>query len=86
MRDLAKEQKNDKQSEQSADSKFLNPVHLLKQIDNAIDENTILVADGGDFVATASYIIKPRRPLSWLDPGAFGTLGRKITSSLYFYT
>jgi acetolactate synthase-1/2/3 large subunit len=33
------------------------------------------VGDGGDFVATASYIVKPRKPLSWLDPGAFGTLG-----------
>ena len=33
------------------------------------------MADGGDFVATASYVLRPRRPLSWLDPGAFGTLG-----------
>ena len=33
------------------------------------------MADGGDFVATASYIVRPRGPLSWLDPGAFGTLG-----------
>ncbi len=30
---------------------------------------------GGDFVGTASYIVRPRRPLSWLDPGVFGTLG-----------
>ncbi|MDX1520472.1 MAG: thiamine pyrophosphate-dependent enzyme, partial [Anaerolineae bacterium] len=28
-----------------------------------------------DFVATASYITRPRSPLSWLDPGVFGTLG-----------
>jgi acetolactate synthase-1/2/3 large subunit len=35
----------------------------------------VLVVDGGDFVATAAYIVKPRRPLSWLDPGVFGTLG-----------
>ena len=35
-----------------------------------------MVADGGDFVATASYIgVRPRRPLSWLGTGAFGTLG-----------
>jgi thiamine pyrophosphate-dependent acetolactate synthase large subunit-like protein len=33
------------------------------------------VADGGDFVGTASYIVRPRAPLTWLDPGAFGTLG-----------
>jgi acetolactate synthase-1/2/3 large subunit len=35
----------------------------------------VVVADGGDFVATASYVLRPRGPLSWLDPGAFGTLG-----------
>jgi acetolactate synthase-1/2/3 large subunit len=35
----------------------------------------VLVADGGDFVATASYVVRPRGPLRWLDPGAFGTLG-----------
>lgn len=26
-------------------------------------------------MGTAAYIVRPRRPLSWLDPGAFGTLG-----------
>ena len=34
-----------------------------------------MIADGGDFVATASYVVRPRGPLSWLDPGVFGTLG-----------
>jgi acetolactate synthase-1/2/3 large subunit len=38
-------------------------------------EDAVFVADGGDFVATASYILRPRSPLSWLDPGVFGTLG-----------
>ena len=33
------------------------------------------MGDGGDFVATASYVLRPRAPLSWLDPGVFGTLG-----------
>ena len=40
-----------------------------------MDDNTILVADGGDFVATAAYTLRPRKPLAWLDPGVFGTLG-----------
>jgi acetolactate synthase-1/2/3 large subunit len=35
----------------------------------------VLVGDGGDFVATASYVLRPRGPLTWLDPGVFGTLG-----------
>ncbi|MFM2419599.1 MAG: hypothetical protein RL385_4322 [Pseudomonadota bacterium] len=40
-----------------------------------LDDDSVLVVDGGDFVATASYITAPRAPLSWLDPGVFGTLG-----------
>jgi len=74
-RDNEKENKNEDQAVQPAGENYLNPVYLLKKLENIIDDNTILVADGGDFVATASYILKPRKPLSWLDPGAFGTLG-----------
>ena len=54
---------------------FVNPVYLCKTIDKLIDENSILVADGGDFVGTASYTVRPRSALGWLDPGPFGTLG-----------
>jgi acetolactate synthase-1/2/3 large subunit len=54
---------------------FLNPLRLLRAMDGVFDDNTVLVADGGDFVATASYSVSPRKPLSWYDPGVFGTLG-----------
>ena len=57
------------------DSKFVNPVSLCRRIDAELPDESIIVADGGDFVGTASYIVKPRGPLSWLDPGVFGTLG-----------
>ena len=53
----------------------LNPLALLQAIDARLSENSAIVGDGGDFVASAAYILKPRRPLSWLDPGVFGTLG-----------
>jgi acetolactate synthase-1/2/3 large subunit len=57
------------------DTEFVNPLSLLKKLDKEIDKNSIIVADGGDFVATASYILQPAGPLKWLDPGVFGTLG-----------
>ncbi len=53
----------------------VNPIALLKALDRFIDDRSILVADGGDFVATAAYTLRPKMPLSWLDPGPFGTLG-----------
>ena len=54
---------------------LVDPVHLLVRLEEAIADDAVLVVDGGDFVATASYIVRPRAPLSWLDPGVFGTLG-----------
>ena len=57
------------------DTDFVNPLAMLQQLDQAIDDDGIIVADGGDFVATASYILQPSGPLKWLDPGVFGTLG-----------
>jgi thiamine pyrophosphate-dependent acetolactate synthase large subunit-like protein len=53
----------------------VNPVAFLRALDRIAAPDALFVADGGDFVATASYILHPRSPLSWLDPGVFGTLG-----------
>lgn len=53
----------------------LNPLKILQTLENVLPDNAILVADGGDFVATAAYNLRPRSAGSWLDPGAFGTLG-----------
>src|SRR5439155_1691556 len=46
-----------------------------KEIDSIVDQDTIIIGDGGDFVGTAAYTVKPRRPGQWLDPGPLGTLG-----------
>ncbi len=52
-----------------------NPVEVCRAIDRRLEKKSVLVGDGGDFVATASYTLRPRGPLGWLDPGVFGTLG-----------
>ncbi len=62
-------------SQAGTETEYLNPLALCREIDRALADDSVLVADGGDFVATASYITSPRSPLSWLDPGVFGTLG-----------
>ena len=71
------EENREKEIQQFSEYKtdFVNPIYLCKTIDKLIDKQSILVADGGDFVGTASYTIRPRSPLGWLDPGPFGTLG-----------
>jgi acetolactate synthase-like protein len=54
---------------------LVDPLHFFLRMEEAMADDAVLVVDGGDFVATASYILRPRAPLSWLDPGVFGTLG-----------
>ncbi len=53
----------------------VDPIYFFSKLEEQMDEDSVLVVDGGDFVATASYILRPRKPLCWLDPGVFGTLG-----------
>jgi len=62
---------------QRADAQYdkINPLELFIRLEPQLAANSVIVADGGDFVATGSYILSPRGPLRWLDPGAFGTLG-----------
>jgi acetolactate synthase-like protein len=72
-RDAEREGEIDRQAE--IPGELVNPVHLCREIDRALAPGSVIVADGGDFVATAAYTVSPRQPLSWLDPGVFGTLG-----------
>jgi len=72
-RDQSREQEIDAQA--AAGGEYVNPLALFRALDAEAGEHAVFVADGGDFVGTASYVLHPRAPLGWLDPGAFGTLG-----------
>ncbi|KNC70697.1 hypothetical protein SARC_16773, partial [Sphaeroforma arctica JP610] len=52
--------------------KLMNPVHLLQKVNTALADDSYIVVDGGDFVGTAAYTLRPKGPARWLDPGAFG--------------
>ncbi len=62
-------------SKTNSGGELIDPLYLFQRLEAKLDDDSVLVADGGDFVATAAYVLKPRKPLSWLDPGVFGTLG-----------
>jgi thiamine pyrophosphate-dependent acetolactate synthase large subunit-like protein len=72
-RDLHREAEIDQQA--AATGEHVNPLALLREVERQAAPDALFVADGGDFVGTASYVLHPRGPLAWLDPGAFGTLG-----------
>ncbi|HRD96562.1 MAG TPA: thiamine pyrophosphate-binding protein, partial [Rubrivivax sp.] len=72
-RDRNREAEIDQQA--AARGEHVNPIALFRALEQVAGDKAVFVADGGDFVATASYVLHPRGPLTWLDPGAFGTLG-----------
>ena len=47
---------------------LINPLFFFQKFDEVIEDKTILIGDGGDFVATCAYIVQPKGPYTWLDP------------------
>jgi acetolactate synthase-like protein len=65
----------DIRSQAAAPVTGVNPLAFLLELERFLENDSLIVADGGDFVASAAYILRPRGPLGWMDPGVFGTLG-----------
>jgi acetolactate synthase-1/2/3 large subunit len=58
-----------------SDARPINHYRLARALAEAIDEDTIVIGDGGDCVALGSKVIPLRKPGTWLDPGPLGCLG-----------
>ena len=52
-----------------------NPLRVCAEIGKRLESRDVVVGDGGDFVATAAYVLKLQWPQLWMDPGPLGTLG-----------
>ncbi len=52
-----------------------NPLRVCAEVGKRLGPNDIVIGDGGDFVATAAYVLKLEWPQLWMDPGPLGTLG-----------
>lgn len=57
------------------DSVPINHFRMGTAINDFIDENTIVIGDGGDIVSACAKVIDITRPGQWLDPGPLGCLG-----------
>jgi len=58
-----------------SDASPIHPARLITEVDRFIDQDAIVVGDGGDFVAFAGRLIERAKPGLWVDPGPFGCLG-----------
>jgi acetolactate synthase-1/2/3 large subunit len=53
----------------------VHPARIYGELLKVLDDDAVVIGDGGDFVSFAGKHIEPLRPGGWLDPGPFGCLG-----------
>jgi acetolactate synthase I/II/III large subunit len=58
-----------------SDAVPIDPLRMCREIRDVVDENMILIGDGGDIVAQASKVVPVKSEGGWMDPGPLGTLG-----------
>jgi acetolactate synthase-1/2/3 large subunit len=59
----------------ASDRTPIHPLRLCAEMARFVDENTVVVGDGGDIVNLAARVLPINQPGQWYDPGPFGTLG-----------
>ena len=53
----------------------VHPARIYGELLRVLDDDAVVIGDGGDFVSFAGKYVEPVRPGRWLDPGPFGCLG-----------
>jgi acetolactate synthase-1/2/3 large subunit len=53
----------------------IHPARLYGELRRCLDDDAVVIGDGGDFVSYAGKYLEPARPGGWLDPGPYGCLG-----------
>jgi acetolactate synthase I/II/III large subunit len=59
----------------ASDAEPVHPARIYGELLQVLDDDAVVIGDGGDFVSFAGKYIEPARPGGWLDPGPFGCLG-----------
>jgi acetolactate synthase-1/2/3 large subunit len=59
----------------ASDATPVHPMRVYGELLRALDDDAVIIGDGGDFVSFAGRLVEPARPGRWLDPGPFGCLG-----------
>jgi acetolactate synthase I/II/III large subunit len=59
----------------ASDADPVHPARIYGELVRVLDDDAVVIGDGGDFVSFAGKYIEPERPGGWLDPGPFGCLG-----------
>jgi len=59
----------------ASDASPVHPMRVYGELLKTLDDDAVVIGDGGDFVSFAGRLVEPALPGCWLDPGPFGCLG-----------
>jgi len=59
----------------ASDADPIHPMRVYGELAAVLDDDAVVIGDGGDFVSYAGKYVEPARPGGWLDPGPYGCLG-----------
>jgi acetolactate synthase-1/2/3 large subunit len=59
----------------ASDASPIHPMRVYGELSRLLDDDAVVIGDGGDFVSYAGKYVEPSRPGGWLDPGPYGCLG-----------
>jgi acetolactate synthase-1/2/3 large subunit len=59
----------------TSDAAPIHPARIYGELLRRLDDDAVVIGDGGDFVSFAGRFVEPKRPGGWLDPGPYGCLG-----------
>ncbi len=65
-----------------AEADPVHPARIYGELLPRLEEDAVVIGDGGDFVSFAGKYVEPKRPGGWLDPGPFGCLGAGLGAAI----
>ncbi|NLJ54997.1 MAG: acetolactate synthase [Intrasporangiaceae bacterium] len=60
----------------------IHPARIYGELLPRLEDDAVVIGDGGDFVSFAGKFVEPKRPGNWLDPGPFGCLGAGLGAAI----
>ena len=65
-----------------AEADPVHPARIYGELLPRLDDDAVIIGDGGDFVSFAGKFVEPQRPGGWLDPGPYGCLGAGLGAAI----
>ncbi|HEY1643909.1 MAG TPA: acetolactate synthase [Streptosporangiaceae bacterium] len=59
----------------ASDASPIHPMRIYGELGRLLDDDAVVIGDGGDFVSYAGKYLEARQAGGWLDPGPYGCLG-----------